>query len=95
MTNSKETLIERVGVVEVKVRFLVEQAMKAQRGSRGIALLFLTSALDGDVWSTPRPGRFTPGNNPVQEAGWAPGPVWMGAEYLAPHRVSILGPSFP
>jgi hypothetical protein len=23
--------------------------------------LFLTSALDGDEWSTPRPGRFTPG----------------------------------
>ena len=38
------------------------------------------------LWSTPRPGRFTPGNKPVpivQEAGWAPGPVWIGAEYLA------------
>jgi hypothetical protein len=30
-------------------------------GSRGIALVSLTSALDGDEWSTPRPGRFTPG----------------------------------
>ena len=33
-----------------------------------------------------RPGRFTPGKDPVlivQEAGWAPGPVWMGAENLA------------
>jgi len=30
----------------------------------------------------PRPGRFTPGNDPVftvQEAGWSPGPVWTGA----------------
>ena len=30
-------------------------------------------------WSAPRPGRFTPGKDPVpnlQEAGWAPGPVW-------------------
>ena len=30
---------------------------------------------------------FTPGKNPVpivQEAGWAPGPVWTGAENLAP-----------
>ena len=23
----------------------------------------------------------------VQEAGWAPGPVWMGAENLAPTRI--------
>jgi len=30
---------------------------------------------------------FTPGKDPVpivQEAGWAPGPVWTGAENLAP-----------
>jgi len=35
---------------------------------------------------TPRP-LFTPGKDPVpivQEAGWAPGSVWMGAENLAP-----------
>jgi hypothetical protein len=47
--------------------------------------LSLTSALDEGGWSTPRPGRFTPGNNTVlivQEAGWAPGPVWTGAENL-------------
>ena len=34
----------------------------------------------------PRLGRFTPGNDPVpivQVAGWAPGPVWTGAENLA------------
>jgi hypothetical protein len=34
--------------------------------------LSLTSALDGGGWSTPRPGRFTPGNDPVlivQDAG--------------------------
>ena len=34
----------------------------------------------------PRP-LFTPGKEPVpnvQEAGWAPGPVWTGAENLAP-----------
>jgi hypothetical protein len=40
------------------------------------------------VWGvsfTPRP-LFTPGKDPihiVQEAGWAPGPVWTGADYLA------------
>ena len=30
---------------------------------------------------------FTPGKDPVpivQEAGWAPGPVWTGGENLAP-----------
>jgi len=39
----------------------------------------------------PSPGHFTPGNDtvPVQKAGWAPGPVWMGAENLAPHKDSI------
>jgi hypothetical protein len=34
--------------------------MKAQRGSRGIALLFNLGARWGG-WSTPRPGRFTAG----------------------------------
>jgi hypothetical protein len=34
----------------------------------------LTSTLDGSGWSTPRPGRLTPGKDTVpivQEAGWA------------------------
>ena len=49
--------------------------------------LSITSALDGGGWSTPRPDRFTPGKHPaptVQEGGWAPGPVWTGAQNLAP-----------
>ena len=40
----------------------------------------------GRGWSTLRPGRFTPGNDPVpivQEAKWAPGPVWTDAGNLA------------
>jgi hypothetical protein len=40
--------------------------------------LTVTSALDGGAWSTQRPGRFTPGKDPVrivQEAGWTPGSV--------------------
>ena len=59
----------------------------------------------------PRPGHFTPGRDPaptVQEAGWAPGPVWTGMENLAPtgigppdrsarseslYRLSYPGPS--
>jgi hypothetical protein len=33
------------------------------------------------------PAAFNPGKDPVpivQEAGWAPGPVWISAENLAP-----------
>ena len=47
-------------------------------------------------WSTPRPGRFTPGKDLVpnlQEAGRAPGPVWTGAENLAP--TGIWSPDRP
>jgi hypothetical protein len=43
--------------------------------------------LERGGWSAPRPGRFTPGKELVpivQEAGWAPGPVWTGAENLTP-----------
>ena len=53
----------------------------------------LTSAPDGGGGSTPRPGRFTPGKDPVpivQEAGWATGPVWTGAENLAPTGIPSL-----
>ena len=45
---------------------------------------------------TPRPGRFTPGKEPVpivEEAGWAPGLVWTGATNLAP--AGIRSPDRP
>ena len=71
------------------------------QGSRGIALLFhYHGTRRGWVVSvTPRP-LFTPGKDPVpivQEAGWAPRPVWTVAKNLAPspHRDSIPGPSSP
>jgi hypothetical protein len=38
------------------------------------------------AWSAPHLGQFTPGKDllpVVYEAGWAPGPVWTGAEKLA------------
>ena len=47
---------------------------------------FATSALEGGGLLAPRPGRFTRRKEPlpiVQEAGWAPGPAWTGAENLA------------
>jgi len=64
----------------------------AQRVGRGIALLFHDRGTrrGGVASSTPRP-HFTPGKEPVpfvQEAGWAPGPVWTG-EKSRPHRDSI------
>jgi len=51
-----------------------------------ISTLSLTSALDAGGWTTPRPGFFTTGKDPVpilQEAGWASGPVCTGAENVA------------
>ena len=55
-----------------------------------------TSALDGGGCSTSRPGRFTPGKDPVpivQEGGLAPGPVWKGAENVA--SIGIRSPDRP
>jgi hypothetical protein len=40
-----------------------------------------------EYWSAPRSGLFNSGKDPVpivQEAGWAPGPVWTCAKKLAP-----------
>ena len=55
-------MCEREREVKVKVNFNLEQATKAQRGRRCIAvLLTLTSALGRGRWSMPHPGRFTPG----------------------------------
>ena len=88
-----------------KVKVTPVQALRlctgrtAHRGSRGIALPFHDhgTRMGWEVSVTPRP-LFAPGKDPVpivQEAGWAPGSVWTGAENLAPHRDSIPGPSSP
>jgi len=63
----------------------------AHCGSRGIALLFLDHGTRRG-WRVSVTVRllFTPGKDPVpivQEAGWVPGPVWTGAENLAPTRI--------
>jgi hypothetical protein len=41
--------------------FTLEKVKKAQRGGRGIALVSVTSALDGGGWLIPHTGRFAPG----------------------------------
>jgi hypothetical protein len=73
--------------------------MKSERGSRGkLCSMFNLSVRWGWVVNaTPRPlypRERDPGFT-VKEAGWAPGPVWMGVENLAPRQVSIHGPSSP
>ena len=77
--------------VKGKVKVTLVQALRlcrgrtARRGSRGIALPFHGHGT-GRGWGvsvTLRP-LFTPGKDPVpivQEAGWAPGPVWTDAEF--------------
>jgi len=68
-------------------KFILEHATNAMGGSRCSSTLSLTSALKWGGWSTPRPGRFIPGKDPVpivQKSGWSQGPVWKGAENLTP-----------
>jgi len=87
-------LVSEFHMVKAKVKCTLVQALRlctgrtAHRGSRGIALLFLDhdTRRGWGVSVTPRPF-FTPGKDPVpivQEAGWSPRPVWIGAENLAP-----------
>ena len=62
--NGKRTLQKKIrryrNTGGTKIKVTLEQAMKAQRGSRGIAVLFLYHRryMEGG-WSTPHPGRFT------------------------------------
>jgi len=77
--------------IYVKVRWSRYRPGLAQRVGRGIVLLFHDRGTRRGwvVSSTPRP-HFTPGKDPVpilQEAGWAPAPVWAGGK-SRPHRDS-------
>ena len=81
--------------IKVKIKWSRYRPGVAQRVGRGIALLFHDRGTRREwvVSSTPRP-HFTPGKDPVlilQEAGWAPGPVWTGGK-SRPHRDSIPDP---
>ena len=71
------------------LRFLT--GCTAHRGISCIAILFLDHGTRSwwGISVTPRP-HFTPTKDTVsfvQEAGWAPGPVWTGAEYLVPTEI--------
>jgi len=63
----------------------------ALRVGRGIALLYHDRGTRRGEWSAARPGAVYPGKYRVpilQEAVWAPGPVWKGGK-SRPHRDSI------
>ena len=63
----------------------------AQRMGRGIALLFHVRGTRTGGGHPHSPAASTSGKGPVrilQEAGWAPGPVWTGGK-SRPHRDSI------
>ena len=70
------------------------QAVRPIGRSRGIALRFHNHSTRRGWGVSVTPLRlFTSGKDPlpiVQEAGWAPGPVWTGAENLAPTGVRSL-----
>jgi hypothetical protein len=80
-----------------KVKVTLVQALRlctgrtVHRASRVVALPFLDHGIRrGWGVSVILQPLFTPRKNPapiVQEAGWAPGPVWTGAENLAPSRI--------
>ena len=79
-------------VLKGKGKVIPLQARCGPEGGRGIALLFhdRDTRRGWVVSSTPRP-HFTAGKDSVpilQEAGWAPGPVWTGGK-SRPHRDSI------
>ena len=103
-TFQNKTFIKPMNIKgKVKVKVTLVQALRlctgrtAHRGSRGIALPFHDHGTrrGWGVSVTPRP-LFTPWKQPVptvQEAWWAPGPVWTGAALFVAHRDSIPGPS--
>jgi hypothetical protein len=80
----------------VKVKFTLEQAMKAQRRSRDIALLFNLGDRCGWVINAMPHPLYTRERDLVpilQEAGQAPEPAWTGEENLA--STGILSPDCP
>jgi len=67
-------------------------------GSRYNSTLCLTRALEEGRWSTPRPGRFTPGKIPSNHCtgdSMNPRAGLDGCRKCCSHRNSIPGPSSP
>ena len=87
-TSSGETLHASVWPIQriiVKGKVFPLQVRLWPRGWVELQLYsFMTTALEEGEWSAVRPGRtLPPGKDPVpivQEAGWAPGPIWTGGK---------------
>jgi len=92
-SSSSELLQQNyIQLKKVKVKRSRYRPGVAQRVCRGIAVLFHDRGTRRGwvVSSTPRP-QFSPGKDSapiLQEAGWAPGPVWTGGKFRS-HRDSI------
>jgi hypothetical protein len=96
--------VDSVTELNVALRFIVHcngkicpiSGHEGPEGGRSIVLLFLLPRPIWGGWSTPRPGRFTPGENPtpiVLELGRASGPVCIGAQNFVP--AGIRSPDRP
>jgi len=74
MSHNKQTQFVRLTAKsasspeEVKARFTVEQATNAQRGVEIQLYTFFNFGVSRGGWSTPHPGRFTPGKDLVLTA---------------------------
>jgi len=91
-TLTTKELLSVMNVIKLKVKWPRYRLGVVQRVGRCIDLLIhdIGTRRGWVVSSTPR-SHFTPGKDPVpilQEAGWAPGQVWMGGK-SRPHRDSI------
>ena len=85
--NVSTTYSDKKVIYSVNVNFTPEQAMKAQRRSRWLYSFFNLGDKWGWVVNATSLPLYLPEREPVrirQEAGWAPGAVWTGAENLDP-----------
>ena len=52
-------------IIIIIIKFTLEQARTSQKGRRFILYSSFNLGCKWGGWSTPRPGRFTPGKDPV------------------------------
>jgi hypothetical protein len=66
------------------VQFIIKYTIKAEKGTYVQLYSFFNIDANWGGWLTQCPGCSTPVPF-VQEVGWAPTPVWAGAENIAPY----------
>jgi hypothetical protein len=91
--------------LNTKAKAVPLHATKAPGGEEYTSYSFSTSALNGGECSASRPGRtLAPGKGPpvsiLQEAGWAPEPIWtqrLEEKFFASarNRISVARSSSP